>query len=80
MKGTACIFCGCTEPRACKVRLSEQPAPIQDQLRAAALAAGLSLPTFVGCSWISLTPPVCSAPRCQRMLARRRNGAKELVS
>ena len=48
----ACIHCGCTETNACEVLVSF------------AQADGAGELAVVGCWWISLEPPVCSAVNC----------------
>lgn len=61
-----CIYCACTPTRACSVKVDEQPADIRDNVRAYYRSKGLDVPRFVGCSWISTNPDVCSALPCRK--------------
>jgi hypothetical protein len=56
-----CIHCGCTDDRACMLTGDEAGALFAD--------ANDRFP----CSWISLVPPVCSAPACQAKHKVRRS-------
>lgn len=57
-----CIFCGCTETSACQLTLEE--AGLEEAHDQPAYAGEL----HVGCSWLQLNPPVCSAPACRDKL------------
>jgi hypothetical protein len=57
-----CVFCGCTERRACLVRLEDQPPSIRQLIEASAWPS--APPAESGCAWIQHDPPVCSAPAC----------------
>jgi len=58
-KPAACIFCGCTQEKACRVSVEESGL--------VALLDDMVAPDgMVGCSWLQLEPvPVCSAPACR---------------
>lgn len=61
-KSPACIFCGCTALKACVLSIAE--AGLEgDEIP---LGEDEQPVRFVGCSWISLDPPVCSAPPCKQ--------------
>lgn len=64
------VLC-CSQNRACTLDVAERPAAIRDELELQADRAGAPRPAFVGCSWISIDPPVCSAPKCRRAFARQ---------
>lgn len=58
-----CVHCGCTEDRACSVLLSELDLTL---VRRVFGTAPELLGTHMPCWWVSLDPPVCSAPACVR--------------
>lgn len=59
VKPAACIFCGCTQERACRIPAAEAGLP-------AMLSGMIAQDGTIGCSWIQLEPtPVCSAPACR---------------
>lgn len=71
-----CIYCGCTDDRACMI--PSDRAPIDRNWLAAwwefdPSKYDLPLPREIPCWWMSLNPPVCSAPSCQERhyVARR---------
>lgn len=51
-----CIYCGCTDSRACLIDIDD--AQSID-------TADSAFSDQVACSWLSLDPPVCSAPTCR---------------
>jgi hypothetical protein len=72
----ACIYCGCTDDRACVVPLQTVDSPeiraAHDRFLASCGVLGLVPQATIACWWISIDPPVCSAPSC----ARRHAAAK----
>lgn len=63
-----CIYCGCTDDRAC----TYEPDDEEREARSGLFLAGVPLDDFdddqpanVTCFWISDDPPVCSAPACR---------------
>lgn len=69
----ACIFCGCTEQRACRyVPTAEEMLQRADAERLHELEqlgetpAGVDTAWLqeVSCYWLQLDPPICSAPGC----------------
>lgn len=70
MKERACVYCGCTEDRACIVPVADLSP--RDQ-RTAATFGALSVAGTIACWWISKDPPVCSAPACRAKYEQRRH-------
>jgi hypothetical protein len=64
-KKRACVFCGCTEDRACVLDVAKLSSRERGILRD---TCGDFTGDLVGCRWISLDPPVCSAPACAKRL------------
>ena len=62
----ACIYCGCTEERACATPHTAFTAEELIYLMAQFdVDEPEDLPDPVPCSWISEDPAVCSAPACK---------------
>jgi hypothetical protein len=59
-----CVYCGCTEEKACRVEVETQSARAQLFLAAAAAHMRAPMPRMMSCSWFETDPPVCSAPAC----------------
>ncbi len=72
----ACIYCGCTDDRACLIPLADFDSPTIREAYAQLVAECESLRAPVrattACWWISKDPPVCSAPACSRRFAAAR--------
>lgn len=62
-----CVHCGCTDDRACRIRVGEIPVDEMSILESVYgfELAGAQAEDTTACWWISLTPPVCSAPACR---------------
>lgn len=61
----ACMYCGCTENRACAIPRDEIDIVSQDALLERFQVESVDeLPKLIGCWWISTSPPVCSANVC----------------
>lgn len=68
MASRRCLYCGCTEDRACAVPIATitDPRIREAHERYARMVAehGIVTPATIGCWWVQLDPPVCSAPAC----------------
>lgn len=66
-----CVSCGCSAEKRCQHPLSDYPAARQAEL---VLELGFASvdkdpdAVPVTCTWLSLEPPICSAPNCQAYL------------
>lgn len=66
----ACVHCGCTDDRACRIRVGDIPVndmSILESVYGFELAGARPNDT-TACWWISMNPPVCSAPACRAKL------------
>jgi hypothetical protein len=73
MKTRACVHCGCTDDRACRIPIAGLGADVVADVEFAmgrSLARGETVP----CWWTSLNPPVCAAPGCQAKAKRKNRG------
>lgn len=62
-KPPACIFCGCTQTRACRYVPGAEE--VRERADHADIPGGEALPTGdVSCYWLQLDPPICSNPKC----------------
>lgn len=68
----ACVYCGCTQHSACAVQVDQLSDDARNALELYSLERGAQLGETAPCWWISLTPPVCSAPACAAALEEAR--------
>jgi hypothetical protein len=59
-----CVFCGCTDERACVTPVEELPPAVLAFYVTRYGFAEDTLPATLPCTWISTDPPICSAPAC----------------
>lgn len=59
-----CVYCGCSDSRACVIDIDHVPRDMAILLEPHEKERG-----SVACWWVQERPPVCSAPRCMAALA-----------
>lgn len=77
MSARTCIHCGCSDDRACRIRTAELPPAAREVVaREQLLVPSLGASGTVPCWWVSLNPPVCSAPACVKKGKTRGGGRR----
>lgn len=73
-----CIYCQCTEARACQIPRDELDVVAQEALlERFGVDRVDQLPRFIPCWWVSTSPPVCSAPACVKKYQRARRNPSQ---
>lgn len=63
-RDVACRYCGCKQESACAIDVEQLSDDARNAVELYYLSNNAELPGVVPCWWVSITPPVCSAPSC----------------